>query len=162
MRDSEISLWQSSGWSHIPKPEALLRAEARPEGEWTEAMRAAGWEQHHVNGDWTDGAPCEWIIHAHPEAKILLVEIWLGDARTAWFIVREGDAAAFVLDRYMPALCANAGERAAAALERISVTLTAFVRHGHGQHVINAGGTWTRDDADAAREVRITRRSAAH
>jgi len=162
MKDSEISLWQPSGWSHIPKPEALLRAEAIGDKTWPDCLTAAGWEHHHVNGDWTDGAPSEWIIYAHPEAKILLVEVWLGDARTAWFIVREGDAAAFVLDRYMPALVANATERAAAALERISTTLTAFVRHGHGQHVINACGTWTRDDADAAREVRIARRSAAH
>lgn len=66
------------------------------------------------------------------------------------------------LDGYLKLVRVSAQAEQAEALSRLTKSIIAFIRHGHGEYTIDESGGWSKDDErrreeEQAREQRKTR-----
>ena len=91
------------------------------------------------------------MIYTHKDH--LHVQVWNHDCALSEFFVARSDEDLFFATWYVEFRRSAAQVNQAECLERIARTLTAFVRHGHGEDTIDEFGEESRDDEN--RRVRL-------
>ncbi len=155
---AEASWWTASGWSYSRQPDAYIALMAQSQGDephigWDEGLKLVGYV-HKYSSD-TAGLGISsfevtvWENHGKsPGQHHLYVD--LSDARggLAEFFVAKTDIAAFWFDK-LPILARQQREMDEPSLVKAFV---AFVRHGHGEHVIDEYGDLTLEEQRRNRE----------
>jgi hypothetical protein len=101
------------------------------------------------------------IIWRQQEDELLMVEHDIaGGYPDITFFIRADDVGAWSLDGYIKLVQASAQADQAAALSRLSKSIIAFIRHGHGEDTIDEYGDWSLDDQIQVRELRELRARA--
>lgn len=84
-----------------------------------------------------------WI---HSGDKHLFVELWNIDSGQGSFFVTSEDTSAFMATWWLDFLYKQSIAVISTQMQRIAKTLVAFVRHDHGEHVIDENGEMSYDD----------------
>ena len=151
------SWWTSAGFVQAPAsaPYAQLEATAKPGADWGALLRDAGYR--HTADFGGETTPISSKIWTHQD-RHLLVEIWNEYESLSMFFVANTDAAAFFATWYPVFLAQAAIVIHAEALSQIATTLVAFVRHGHGEDVIDRWGEQTLDNVREREQIRSAER----
>ena len=144
--------WTASGWQKKAAPEVYRDMFLKAETDWEKLLQETGYKSRAYYGGKFDPLQikvyeCRTEEHPYPVLH-LFVEIWdeSEGQNVSLFFVEAEDEKIFFATWYPNFLKEAAALQQAIALERIAKTLTAFVRHGHGDDTIDEFGHQSYDD----------------
>lgn len=139
--------WTPDGFrsAEPPQPWALLEAE-KQSVEIEVWLKAHEYRKVEKFGDESDSVQVVvWRYHT----KHLYVELWNWNEQLCDFFVDAENIEEFFTTWYIQTLRDIVLANQVQILERMEKWIVAFIRHGHGEHVIDKYGNWTIDDQRA-------------
>lgn len=158
--DDFVTWWRPEGYTHEPAPAAWHKFAADTDSDFETGLNAVGYRQKTVARDDDGEIPSlelEAYIHTDGHLVVILSDI---NGTISQIFIHALSVDVFFFEKWPMFLQTVAAARLAEGANIRTKALLAFVRHGHGEHVISECGTATLDDDRRARAARAARAQA--
>lgn len=147
-----FSWWTPGGWIRQPAPAVFQIIDAIKPGTSSDSAFEAEYTSIYAGEEgWSDYAA---TVHRAKDGHLRVITgNW--NMQPIGFFVSAEDAAAFMVEK-LPAMAM--AEAASAPRKNLLKAFAAFVRHGHGKHVLDEEGETTVEEDQRYREERAARR----